>query len=61
MSSGGRSGARPAPVTGAARRIALAITRRLAADGCRVGRLNVDGAGVEAAAGRVGGAAVASR
>jgi hypothetical protein len=48
-------------VTGAARRIALAITRRLAADGCRVGRLNVDGAGVEAAAGRVGGAAVASR
>ncbi len=46
-------------MTGAARGIGLAIATRLAAGGARVALLDVDEAGVEAAARRVGGEAVA--
>jgi 2-dehydro-3-deoxy-L-rhamnonate dehydrogenase (NAD+) len=46
-------------VTGAARGIGLAIATRLAAGGARVALLDVDAAGVAAAARRVGGEAVA--
>ncbi len=46
-------------VTGAARGIGLAIAARLAEDGARVALLDLDKAGVEAAAARVGRGAVA--
>jgi 3-oxoacyl-[acyl-carrier protein] reductase len=59
MSGGGRPGTRAALVTGAARGIGLAIASRLAAGGARVALLDVDRAGVEAAAARVGGEAIA--
>jgi 3-oxoacyl-[acyl-carrier protein] reductase len=46
-------------VTGGARGIGLAITRRLAADGARVALVDLDQAAVEAAAGEIGASAVA--
>jgi 2-dehydro-3-deoxy-L-rhamnonate dehydrogenase (NAD+) len=46
-------------VTGGARGIGLAITRRLAADGARVALVDLDKSAVEAAAGAVGAAAMA--
>jgi 2-dehydro-3-deoxy-L-rhamnonate dehydrogenase (NAD+) len=53
------SSARTALVTGAARGIGLAIASRLAAGGVRVALLDVDRAGAEAAARRVGSGAIA--
>ena len=46
-------------VTGGARGIGLAITRRLAADGARVALVDLDKSAVEAAAGALGAAAMA--
>lgn len=54
MSRGGR---KSALVTGAARGLGIVIARRLAADGCRVGLIDIDGDGVARAAAELAGAA----
>src|SRR5499425_1544548 len=50
---------RVALVTGGARGIGLAIAKRLVADGARVALVDLDKSAVEAAAGEIGGSAIA--